>query len=82
MPCRTQVSTHHATLANVIAHRIRICSADFMFAKLKPEDREEFMHRYPYDQKNTVVHMSYVYDKQLYRAQLSRRLQTLGVSGV
>ena len=44
----------------VIAHRIRVTSADFMFAKLLPESRGDLMRKYPYDE-NAVAHMTYIY---------------------
>ena len=68
-------STHRATLANCIAHRIRVAATDNMFAKLPTHTMEELKRRFPYDEKRTVVHMAYVFDRQLHRAQLSRRLQ-------
>ena len=68
-------STHRATLANCIAHRIRVAATDNMFAKLPAHTMEELKRRFPYDEKRTVVHMAYVFDRQLHRAQLSRRLQ-------
>ena len=70
-------STHRATLANCIAHRIRVASTDFMFAKLPAETLEELKKRFPYDETRTIVHMSYVFDRQLHRTQLSRRLKRL-----
>ena len=48
-----------------------------MFAKLPSETLEELKRRFPYDETRTIVHMSYVFDRQLHRAQLSRRLQRL-----
>ena len=66
-------STHRATLANCIAHRIRVTSADFMFSKLLPETMGELKRKFAYDETRTVVHMAYVFDKQLFRSQMSRR---------
>ena len=70
-------STHRATLANCIAHRIRVAATDNMFAKLPADTLEDLKRRFPYDEARTVVHMTYVFDRQLHRAQLSRRLQRL-----
>ena len=70
-------STHRATLANCIAHRIRVASTDFMFSKLLPETMSELKKKYAYDEARAIVHMSYVFDRQLYRSQMSRRLQRL-----
>ena len=71
-------STHRATLANCIAHRIRVAATDnIMFAKLPADTLEDLKRRFPYDEARTVVHMTYVFDRQLHRAQLSRRLQRL-----
>eukprot|EP00439_Symbiodinium_sp_Y106_P079951 s2062_g18.t1 len=41
----------------VIAHRIRVTSADFMFAKLLPESRGDLMRKYPYDENAMSRHL-------------------------
>ena len=69
-------SIYCSMMANVIAYRIRVCSADHLFAKIKTNHLDELLRRYPYDKDGTrVFTMSYVFDKQLYRTQLSRRLK-------
>ena len=63
-------SSHRATLATVIAHRVRICAADHMFAKFRAKHLDALLRMYPYDKSDTrVFSMAYVFDKALYRAQ-------------
>ena len=46
-----------------------------MFLKLLPETMSELKRKFACDETRAVVHMAYVFDKQLYRSQMSRRLK-------
>ena len=48
-------SSHRATLATVIAHRVRICAADHMFAKFRAKHLDALLRMYPYDKSDTRV---------------------------
>ena len=57
-------SSRRATLANVIAHRVHICPADFMFSKVRAKHLDVPVRMYPYDKSGTrVFGMAYVFDK-------------------